>query len=52
LRVVACIDLLVDPFETMRVSEIMAQPAFHLPASMTITDAITFFTASDAPPPA
>lgn len=38
-----------DPFETMRVSEIMAQSPVTLPADMNVLDAIAFFTASDAP---
>jgi H+/Cl- antiporter ClcA/CBS domain-containing protein len=43
-------EYIVDPFETMRVAEIMAQPVYHLPASMAIADAVAFFTAPDAPP--
>jgi H+/Cl- antiporter ClcA/CBS domain-containing protein len=35
----------VDPFETMRVSEIMAAPAETLPADMPIGDVVEFFTA-------
>jgi CIC family chloride channel protein len=42
-------EYIVDPFETMRVGEIMAQPVYHLPASMAIADTIAFFTAPDAP---
>ena len=33
----------VDPFEVMRVSEIMTQPVDTLPASMATGDALTFF---------
>jgi CIC family chloride channel protein len=34
----------VDPFEVMRVGEIMAAPVETLPANMTVEDAITFFS--------
>ncbi len=34
----------VDPFEVMRVGEIMAAPVETLPATMTVEDAITFFS--------
>ena len=33
----------VDPYEVMRVSEVMAKPADTLPASMTVDAAVTFF---------
>ncbi|HTO39622.1 MAG TPA: chloride channel protein [Rhizomicrobium sp.] len=39
----------VDPFEIMRVSDIMAQPVDTLPATMTVSDAVAFFSlAADA----
>jgi H+/Cl- antiporter ClcA len=41
-------EYIVDPFETMRVSEIMAQPVDTLPANMPIADAIAFFAARGA----
>ncbi|MEE3622555.1 chloride channel protein [Nitrospirillum sp. BR 11752] len=34
----------VDPFETMRVAQVMAQPVDTLPAAMPLTDALAFFT--------
>jgi len=37
-------EYIVDPFETMRVSEIMARPAETLPADMPIGDVVKFFT--------
>ena len=40
---------MVDPFETVRVADIMAQPAEALPADWTVGEALTFFTAPDAP---
>lgn len=42
-------EYIVDPFETMRVAEIMAQPVDTLPGSMAIGEAVSFFTAPDAP---
>ncbi|MGH8304420.1 MAG: chloride channel protein, partial [Steroidobacteraceae bacterium] len=39
----------VDPFETMRVADIMARPAEALPASWTVRDVVTYFTAPNAP---
>lgn len=36
----------VDPFEVMRINEVMAQPADSLPASMSIAEAIAFFDTS------
>jgi H+/Cl- antiporter ClcA len=42
-------EYVVDPFETMRVAEIMAVPADSLPAEMPVADVVTFFTASDMP---
>jgi len=41
-------EYIVDPFETMRVSEIMAQPVNTLPADMPIAEAIAFFGARGA----
>jgi H+/Cl- antiporter ClcA len=40
----------VDPFEIMRVNDIMAKPVDTLPASMTVSDVIAFFSL-DAPTP-
>jgi CBS domain-containing protein len=42
-------EYIVDPFESIRVSEIMARPAEALPASWTVREVVTFFTAADAP---
>lgn len=42
-------EYIVDPFETMRVADIMAQPVDTLPGGMSVKDAVDFFTASDAP---
>jgi H+/Cl- antiporter ClcA len=39
----------VDPFELMRVQEIMAQPVDTLPAQMPLAEAVTFFTDPSAP---
>ncbi len=39
----------VDPFETMRVADIMASPAEALPGSWTVRDVVTYFTAPNAP---
>jgi H+/Cl- antiporter ClcA/CBS domain-containing protein len=41
-------EYIVDPFETMRVAEIMAHPVHTLPATMTVADAVAFFTAPEA----
>jgi H+/Cl- antiporter ClcA/CBS domain-containing protein len=41
-------EYIVDPFETMRVTEIMARPVDTLAAAMTVGEAVEFFTA-DAP---
>jgi CBS domain-containing protein len=41
-------EYIVDPFETMRVAEIMARPAETLPAEMAVGDVVKFFT--DDPP--
>ena len=42
-------EYIVDPFETMRVADIMAQPVDTLPGWMPVKDAVAFFTAPDAP---
>jgi H+/Cl- antiporter ClcA len=42
-------EYIVDPFEIMRVGEIMARPADTLPAQMKIGEVMTFFTAPDSP---
>ncbi|HEY7990740.1 MAG TPA: CBS domain-containing protein, partial [Stellaceae bacterium] len=43
-------EYIVDPFETMRVSEIMAQPVDTLASDMPVADAVAFFTAPATPP--
>jgi chloride channel protein, CIC family len=42
-------EYIVDPFETMRVGEIMAQPVDTLSAAMPVAEAVAFFTAPEAP---
>ena len=42
-------EYVIDPFETIRVADIMARPAESLPASWTVNETLTFFTAPDAP---
>jgi len=42
-------EYVVDPFETMRVAEIMARPADSLSAEMPISEVVTFFSGPDAP---
>ena len=42
-------EYVVDPFETVRVADIMAHPAEALPADWTVGETLTFFTAEDAP---
>jgi CBS domain-containing protein len=42
-------EYIVDPFEIMRVGEIMAKPVDTLPAGMKVGEAVAFFTAPDAP---
>jgi H+/Cl- antiporter ClcA/CBS domain-containing protein len=42
-------EYVVDPFETMRVAEIMAKPALCLPADWTVAEAAAFFTAPATP---
>jgi chloride channel protein, CIC family len=39
----------VDPFESVRVADVMAQPVATLAGSMSVPEVIEFFTASDAP---
>jgi chloride channel protein, CIC family len=39
----------IDPFETIRVADIMAQPAESLPAHWTVAETLSFFTAPEAP---
>jgi chloride channel protein, CIC family len=41
-------EYVVDPFEVMRVSDIMAQPVDTLPSTLTVREAIEFFTGPDA----
>ncbi len=43
-------EYIVDPFETMRVAEIMAKPVDSLPADAPVGDIVAFFTAPDAAP--
>ena len=40
----------VDPFEIMRVSDIMAKPVDTLPSTMTVTDAVAFFSLDASAP--
>jgi H+/Cl- antiporter ClcA len=42
-------EYVIDPFETIRVIDIMARPAESLPAAWTVAQTLTFFTAPDAP---
>jgi chloride channel protein, CIC family len=42
-------EYVVDPFETMRVTEIMAQPVDTLPGEMQVAEAVAFFTEPEAP---
>jgi chloride channel protein, CIC family len=41
-------EYIVDPFETMRVAEIMAKPVDTLSAAITVEEAVAFFTAPNA----
>jgi predicted transcriptional regulator len=43
-------EYIVDPFETMRVSDIMAKSVDSFAADVPIGDVVDFFTAPDAPP--
>jgi H+/Cl- antiporter ClcA/CBS domain-containing protein len=42
-------EYIVDPFEIMRVGQIMAHPVTTLPAAMPVGEAVAFFTAPDSP---
>jgi chloride channel protein, CIC family len=42
-------EYVIDPFETIRVADIMARPAESLPANWTVAETLAFFTAPDAP---
>jgi H+/Cl- antiporter ClcA len=42
-------EYIVDPFEVMRIGEIMAQPVDTLPAAMKIGEAMAFFTTPESP---
>ena len=42
-------EYIVDPFETMRVADIMAKPVDSLAADTAIADIVAFFTDADAP---
>jgi chloride channel protein, CIC family len=42
-------EYVIDPFETIRVADIMARPAESLPAHWTVADTLSFFTAPEAP---
>jgi len=42
-------EYVVDPFETMRIAEIMAKPVDTLPAQMPVEEAVAFFTAPGGP---
>jgi CIC family chloride channel protein len=42
-------EYVIDPFETIRVVDIMARPAESIPATWSVADTLTFFTAPGAP---
>jgi CIC family chloride channel protein len=42
-------EYVVDPFETLSVAAIMAQPAEALPGTWTVAETLAFFTAPEAP---
>jgi chloride channel protein, CIC family len=42
-------EYVIDPFETIRVVDIMARPAESIPATWSVGDTLTFFTAPGAP---
>ncbi len=42
-------EYIVDPFESIRVSDVMARTVDTLPASQTVEATVDFFTAADAP---
>jgi H+/Cl- antiporter ClcA/CBS domain-containing protein len=43
-------EYVVDPFETVRVADVMAQPVDTLPGEMPVQKAFAFFTGSEPPP--
>jgi CBS domain-containing protein len=43
-------EYIVDPFETIRVAEVMARPVDTLPAALPVQEAVAFFTAPEPPP--
>jgi len=43
-------EYVVDPFETVRVAEVMAQPVDTLPGAMPVQKAFEFFTGAEPPP--
>ncbi|HEY4142086.1 MAG TPA: chloride channel protein [Pseudolabrys sp.] len=42
-------EYVIDPFETMRVDDVMAKPIDTLPGSMSVKETVEFFTAPDVP---
>ncbi len=42
-------EYVIDPFETIKVADIMARPAESLPAHWTVAETLSFFTAPEAP---
>jgi H+/Cl- antiporter ClcA/CBS domain-containing protein len=42
-------EYIIDPFESLRIGEIMAKPADTLPGDMPVEQAVSFFVAPDAP---
>jgi CBS domain-containing protein len=43
-------EYIVDPFETTRIADIMAEPVDTLSGDMLVNDVVEFFTAPDSPP--
>jgi CBS domain-containing protein len=43
-------EYIVDPFETIRVGDVMARPAQTLPGELPVQQAVAFFTAPEPPP--
>jgi CBS domain-containing protein len=43
-------EYIVDPFETIRVGDVMARPAQTLPGGLPVQQAVAFFTAPEPPP--
>ena len=43
-------EYIVDPFETIRVAEVMAQPAQTLPGELPVQQAVEFFSGTEPPP--